>query len=141
MSGINTQKVITGGLLAGLVFNILDFLTNAYILGTDFAANATRLGLDPNAFGSSAIVATVIIDFLSGILAVFIYAAIRPRFGPGPKTAFVAAVILWMNVALVMYIVSQSGVFTMALYWKTSVLQLISATIGTVAGAWAYKEA
>ena len=141
MSGINTGKVITGGLLAGLVYNVLDFLTNTFLLGTDFAANAARLGIDANAFASpSAIVTLVVIDFLSGILVVFVYAAIRPRFGAGPKTAAIAGLIIYLNVAFVLYIVSQSGLFPMALYWKSAVVQLVSVILGALAGGWAYKE-
>jgi hypothetical protein len=49
MTRINTGRVIAGGLLAGLLFNIGDFLTNTYILAADFESNLKRLGLDPAA--------------------------------------------------------------------------------------------
>ena len=49
MASINTGKVIAGGLLAGLVANAFDFVTNTYILAGDWAAWATsrRAGSAP----------------------------------------------------------------------------------------------
>jgi hypothetical protein len=141
MTGINAGKVVVGGLLAGLVFNVIDFVVNTMIMAADYQAAFTRLGLDAAAMESgAALAAVIIIDFLFGILAVFTYAAIRPRFGPGAKTAAYAAVLLWLAVALVLLIFTLSGVFTMGLYVKGSLLALVNNVIGTVAGAWAYKE-
>ena len=141
MTGINTGKVVVGGLLAGLVFNVIDFISNTMILATDFQANFTRLGLDAAALETpAAITAFIIIDFLFGFLAVFTYAAIRPRFGPGAKTAAFAAILLTLPIALVMMIFALSGVLTMGLYVKILLLATINNVVGTVAGAWLYKE-
>ena len=142
MNGINTGKVITGGLLAGLVFNILDFLNNFLIVGEDFRANATRLGLDPAVAESTTGMATwVIIDFLYGILVVFIYAAIRPRFGPGVKTAVYAGLIPWAAISMIMFGLTTGGLFPTALWMKMTVITAVITSLGAVAGAWAYKEA
>ena len=141
MTSINTGKVISGGLLAGLVFNILDFLNNYLLVGADFRANATRLGLDPAAAESPAGIATwVVIDFLIGILAVFTYAAIRPRFGPGVKTAIYAGLVPYLGIVLIMFGLTQGGLFPMALFGKMAVISLVITSVGAVAGAWAYKE-
>src|SRR5437667_4515115 len=37
----------------------------------------------------------VIGGFVLGVLLVWLYAAIRPRFGPGPKTSLIAGLVLW----------------------------------------------
>lgn len=141
MSGINTGKVITGGLLAGLVFNILDFISNALILSEDFRANAVRLGLDPAVAESPAGIATwVIIDFIIGVLVVWTYAAMRPRFGPGAKTALYAGFTLYLAITMVMFGLSQGGLLPMALFVKVSLFSVITVAVGSVAGAWAYKE-
>jgi hypothetical protein len=142
MSGINAGKVITGGLLAGIVLNALDFLNNAVVVGADFKANATRLGLDPAALETPTGIATwVVIDFLMGILIVWTYAAIRPRLGPGPRTAILAGVVPWLAIALVMFGLATGGIFPVALWGKMAVITLIITSVGAVAGAWAYKEA
>jgi len=141
MSGINAGKVVTAGLLSGLVLNILDFLNTFLLVGADFHANATRLGLDPGAFESPAGIATwVVIDFLMGILIVWTYAAMRPRFGPGPRTAIYAAVALYASVTLVMFGFTQGGLFPMSLFVKMAIISLVITCVAAVAGAWAYKE-
>ena len=141
MSGINTGKVITGGLLAGLVYNVLDFLLNYLVVGDDFRANATRLGLDPAAAESTQGIATwVVIDFLMGLIVVWTYAAIRPRFGAGPKTAIIAGLIPYLSISFIMLGLSTGGLFPPALWAKMTLASLFITSIGAVAGAWAYKE-
>ena len=142
MASINTGKVIAGGLLAGLVYNVLDFVNNMFVIGADFTANATRLGLDPAQMESTRGMATwVTIDFLMGILVVWTYAAIRPRFGAGPKTAIYAGLVPYFGIVLIMLGFTTGGFFPMSLFGKMAVISLITTSIGAVAGAWAYKEA
>jgi hypothetical protein len=142
MSSINTGKVVTAGLLAGLVYNVMDFIWNTTVLAEDYRANATRLGLDPAAAESPTGIATwVVIDFLLGILVVFTYAAMRPRFGPGPKTAITAGMVLFLAVTLVLFGFATGGMLTMGLVAKGTVLSLITTILGSAAGGWAYKEA
>lgn len=142
MASINTGKVITGGLLAGLVMNILDFANNTLVLGKDFAANATRLGLDPAGMESTTAIATfVVVDFLIGILIVWTYAAIRPRFGAGPKTAIMAGLVPFLAITFILLGFTNLGMFPMALFVKGTVIALVITCVGAVAGAWAYKEA
>jgi hypothetical protein len=140
MGKINVGKVIVGGLVAGLVYNVLDFAMQM-LMAAEFEANTTRLGLDPAAAQAPAAIATwVAIDFLVGILVVFIYAAIRPRFGPGPKTAVIAGLIPFIWVSLVMYGFTTMGMFATAIYFKATALQLVNVLAGAVAGAAVYKE-
>ena len=142
MSSINTGKVITGGLVAGVVFNALDFLNNFMVVGEDFRANATRLGLDPAAAESTVGMAVwIAIDFLIGFLVVWTYAAIRPRFGPGPTTAMIAGLIPYLAVTFVMFGLATGGLFPLALWAKMAVVQVFVYAIGAVAGALVYKEA
>ena len=142
MSGINTGKVITGGLVAGVVLNALDFLNNYFLLGPDFTANMTRLGLDPAVLESPTGIATwVVVDFILGLLVVWTYAAIRPRFGPGPKTAVFAAIVPWLAIASIMTGLTVGGVFPMALHVKMVIISLVFASIGSIAGAKFYQEA
>ena len=58
MSSINAGKVIAGGLVAGVVLNALDFANNYLLVGDDFRANSTRLGLDPAALESTTAIAS-----------------------------------------------------------------------------------
>jgi hypothetical protein len=141
MAAINAGKVVAGGLLAGLVFNVLDFVANGLILAGDFTANTARLGLDAAAAESGAAMATwVTIDFLMGILVVWTYAAMRPRFGPGPRTAILAGLVPYLSVTLIMFGLTQAGLFTAGLFWKATLLQIVVLGAGALAGCSIYKE-
>src|SRR5262245_6567173 len=74
---INLSRVILGGLVAGLVINIGEFILNTYVIGEQSAAAMARLGLP--AIGPQQIVWFVVFGFLYGIWLVWLYAAIRPR--------------------------------------------------------------
>ncbi len=141
MSAINTGKVVVGGLVAGVVFNVLDMVNGMLIMKEDFAANAARLGLDPAAAESAAGMTTwIVLDFLFGFLVVWTYAAIRPRFGPGPKTAVVAGLVLYLATTMMMFGLTQLGMMTMGVFVKMAIIQLVITSVGSVAGAAVYKE-
>jgi hypothetical protein len=76
-----------------------------------------------------------------GIVAVWTYAAIRPRFGPGAKTAAYAGAVLWLAIFLVMFGLTRAGMFPMGVSLKYGLMALVTNVVGTIAGAWAYKEA
>src|SRR5262245_53070237 len=110
MAGINTGKVVAGGLLAGVVFNAIDFLINGMLMMEEFNANVVRLGLDPASQQTPAVMATwIIVDFIFGLVVVFTYAAIRPRFGPGVKTACIAGLVMWLPTTSLVLGFAQSG--------------------------------
>jgi hypothetical protein len=142
MSGINTGKVVAGGLLAGVVYNAIDFLINGMLMREEFTANAARLGLDAASQEAPAVIATwVAVDFLFGLVVVFLYAAMRPRFGPGPKTAIYAGLVIWLIGAGLLLGFTQSGIFTMSIFTKMLIPTLVNSLAGAVAGAAVYKEA
>src|SRR5256885_13064365 len=97
MGKINWGRVVLGGLLAGVVLNIVDFLTYGVGLKADMAAAMTTLGKSPAAM-DSAIPLWVALGFVSGIGLLWAYAAIRPRFGAGGKTALIAGLAVWFFV-------------------------------------------
>ena len=139
---INTGKIVAGGLLAGVVFNVGDFLINTVLLAQQSAEMMRRLGLDPTAFESpSAMVPWIVIDFMFGLLVVWTYAAIRPRFGPGVSTAIIAGLIPFLGVTLVLAGFTSMGVFTTSMFVKGSAAALVNTLIAAVAGAWVYTEA
>jgi hypothetical protein len=141
MSGINTGKVLVGGLLAGIVYFALDLATGLLIMAEEFRANATRLGLDPAAGESGAALAVWFgIDLLMGILVVWTYAAMRPRFGPGPKTAVLAGLVPYFAISLILFGFTHGGLMTMSIWTKMTIISLVTTCVGAIAGAWAYKE-
>ncbi|OFW40918.1 MAG: hypothetical protein A3J29_22725 [Acidobacteria bacterium RIFCSPLOWO2_12_FULL_67_14b] len=139
---MNTGKVVVGGLVAGVVFNVGDFVINTMLLAAENAEFMKRLGLDPAAMESFAGMAPwIVIDFLFGLLVVWTYAAIRPRFGPGVSTAVIAGIIPFLGATLVLAGFTSMGVFPVAMFVKGTAASLANTLVGTIAGAWAYTEA
>lgn len=93
MASINTRGVILGGVVAGFVINVSEYILNEPVLGAQFAAAMTAHNLPP--IGGGAIAWFLIYGFALGILLMWLYAAIRPRFGPGPRTAAIAGAVVW----------------------------------------------
>ena len=139
MGQINTGRVILGGLVAGLVINIGETILNVPIIGAESDAALQALGLEP--IGGGAIAVFVAMGFLLGLLTVWLYAAMRPRFGPGPKTAVIAGLVVWvLGVVLASIGYGMLGLFPVRLLVIVAVWDLFEMPIASVAGAWLYKE-
>jgi hypothetical protein len=136
---INTGRVVLGGLVAGVVANALDFVINAILMKEEGADMAQRLNLSQAALDSS-IPVWIGVDFIWGLLLVFTYAAFRPRFGPGPKTAACSGFTLWFAVCIMFGGLMSMGIFTLPGFIKASGLTLISALSASLAGAAIYRE-
>jgi len=138
---MNLGKVVTGGLLAGLLFNIGDFLINGFVLAADGQELARRFGTDPAALMSFAGIAPwLAVDFLMGLLVVFTYAAMRPRFGPGAKTAIVAAFVPFAAATLVLSGFTSMGMMTTGMLVRGAIASIVNMSIGAIAGAAVYSE-
>lgn len=138
---INTGKVIAGGLLAGFIMNVLDITWNYTVLAADMKAMVDQLHLDPAVLTDpSHAIPWIVVDFVIGLVIVWTYAAMRPRLGPGPKTAILAGLVPFVSVTAVLYGFTSMGVFTQAMLVKSSVFALINVVVASVAGAWVYKE-
>ena len=139
---INTSKVLVGGVVAGIVLNVIDFITYTYIVAAKMtaAADAFKPGLGALMMSSDAIKIYVVLDLVIGILLVWTYAAIRPRFGPGPSTAVAAAVLFWLLASLDSVGGLIMGMQTMGLFWEIAIISLIKLIIAAWIGAMLYKE-
>ena len=139
MSRINVGRVLLGGLVAGFVISICNFVINRVLLRDAMNAEFARLHVPEP--GNDFIVKAVVLTFILGIAIVYLYAAIRPRFGAGVKTAICAGLMAWFFVFVYTSVVL-GLVFRMPLdlMVKRAALGLIVYAIGAIAGAWLYKE-
>lgn len=139
MGGINVKRLLLGGLLAGLLLNIGEYVLFEFVLAEQWSAFMAESGMGE--FGSGQLTSFVIITFLFGIASIWIYAAIRPRFGPGPKTAVIAGLTMW---AVAWLLIGASfltaGLYSTGLTVTTIVWGLFEVPIAAVAGAWLYRE-
>lgn|SRR5690348_1877750 len=140
MAHTNRVRLILGGLFAGVVINVVEYVTNGVILKGDWGQAMQALGKPADLF-AGAIAVFNLWGFLLGIGAVWIYAAIRPRYGAGPGTAIRAGVAAW---ALAVFLGNLGnyplGLFPVRLLVITTVVALVEVVVATLAGAWLYKE-
>ncbi|HLO00366.1 MAG TPA: hypothetical protein VK208_18040 [Pyrinomonadaceae bacterium] len=139
MNNINFGRVVLGGLVAGLVLNIGEFVLNAMVLANDMKEFGTKHNI-PEPTGSFIAIA-VGLTFVMGIVLVLGYACIRTRLGPGVKTAIVAGLFGWFGIYFYSGIINSvflgiaGGTLVMILIWG-----LVEYILGAIAGAWLYKE-
>jgi hypothetical protein len=137
---VNGGKLVAGGILAGVVMNICDYVSNNFILATDWEHIARIRNVDMADMSSTpALVTYVVVDLLLGLLVVWTYAAIRPRLGQGPGTAIVAGFMVFFAQALLMASFAVSFL-TWDVFIRGGVLMLVSALAGALAGGWVYAE-
>ena len=142
MASINTGRVVIGGLLAGVVMNACDMLWNLVVLKDDMIVVAGKLGMDPAVATSfSTGVPWIAVDFVIGLAVVWNYAAVRPRFGPGPKTAVLAAIAPWLVATAVVFGFTTMGLMPMGAFVRGTLATVVTVGLGSLSGAWAYKEA
>ena len=139
---INTSKVVTGGLAAGVVANIIGFVLFGMILGPRMEAETVAVApaLQGRGMSGSAITTNVLATFVVGILLVWLYAAMRPRFGPGAKTAIYAALVVWVCGFLFHLDWLLVGMTTHATYALASVAALIQVVAAAWVGGMLYTE-
>jgi hypothetical protein len=140
---INTGKVVVGGLASGVVLAVLDFLVNGLIMADQNRAAMTALNpaLVENMESGGAMAAYVVIDLLFGLLLVWTYAAIRPRFGAGPKTAVLAGVQMWIVGMLLYGSMTLMGMWTWGYFLSGAVAFLVMLIVAALVGGMLYKEA
>jgi hypothetical protein len=139
---INTQKVLIGGLAAGVVMNIIDFVVNKFILGARMMAEteAFKPGLAEQMNKGSTVISFIVMDFIVAFALVWTYAAIRPRFGPGLKTASYAAILFWILAGVFYSGYLHMGMTSMGLWLSLAIVGLINLLISAWVGARLYSE-
>ena len=139
---INTQKVLLGGIAAGVVMNVVDFVSNKFILGARMMAEseAFKPGMAASMMTTSVLVSSIVMDLALGILLIWTYAAIRPRFGPGLKTAVYAAILFWLLAGIFFSGYLHMGMMSTGLWWSFAIVGLVNFLLSAWVGARMYSE-
>jgi len=141
MGKINWGRVFLGGLIAGVIVNLSESLLNGVILMQEWAEAMRALG-KPAGPSAGQIAVYLVSGFLVGLSAVWLYAAIRPRYGAGPKTAACAGAAVWFLAYFLPTMTAlPTDLFPARLLYIGVCVGLAEVLIGTVLGAWVYKEA
>ena len=139
---INASKVVVGGLAAGVVQNILGFLGFGMLLASRMEADAIAVApaMQGRGMSGAAIATNVIASFVVGFLLVWLYAAMRPRFGAGPTTAVYAALVVWICGFLFHIDWLLAGMMTPVTYALASCVALVQVLVSSWVGAIIYNE-
>lgn len=133
---INWSRVLGSGLLAGVVWIVLGSAVTA-LLGRNFAALPNnRLGSPTTGF----VVFNAALDLLEGISIIWLYAAIRPLYGAGAKTAVIATFAWWFIVSLGDATWCSFGFFPARTVIPLMIGTLPALIIATLVGAKSYTD-
>jgi hypothetical protein len=136
MRKLNWWRVLGCGLVAGIIWIMLGSMVTA-LLGRDFAALPNNhLGKPSLGF----ILLNVAFDLMEGVSLIWLYALLRPFYGPGAKSAVIAAFAWWFIVTL-----GDATWCSFGLFPPRTVIPLMMGTLpalvlATLAGARFYKE-
>jgi hypothetical protein len=142
MTEINWARVLAGGLLAGLVMNVGEAALHGGVLGGDAQQLLGRYQV-PEPASATPLIFLILMTFVLGIASVWLYAAIRPRYGAGVRTAVIAGIAVWVIAHLwsgVYLGMGFTGIIPPRLAFLPIAWGLVEAPLGTIAGAWLYKE-
>jgi hypothetical protein len=138
-STMNGGRILLGGLVAGVLVLASGVALGHGVLGADYVSAFAKHRAGPAGMG--VILKNTAIRIGIGFIAVFVYASMRPRFGPGPRTALIAALTIWL-VGYLPYLATLVD-FGILSGWRTPVSlvwTLGEVSLGTLAGAALYRE-
>lgn len=139
MGKINWGRVLLGGLVAGLVLDIVDYVVNTYVWADQMATMMKSLGAHMRL---DAIPLFIVLGFLLGVASIWAYAAARPRYGAGPKTAVIVALGVWFIGSLLPDLdYWGAGILPTRMLCEGTLVDLVSLIIAILIGAALYKEA
>jgi uncharacterized membrane protein len=141
MGKINWLRVLLGGLVAGVVFNVFYFAFYGPLVGRGLSATLQALGHPmQETVGSTAVM--VVASLLGGIVIIWLYAAIRPRYGAGPGTAALAGAAAGLLAGALPDIGwgLMLRLIPTRVWVADAVFSLVVSVIASLLGAWLYKE-
>ena len=139
MGKINWGRVVLGGIVAWIVIGVVAAIQIPMFHGA-FEAAFDALGGESDISDATMIMSGIPIQLMGGIMAVWLYAAIRPRYGPGPMTAAIAGLAVWLILSVGLLSIVMLTNLTLRSFAVLHGPSLITWIVATNAGAWVYKE-
>lgn len=137
---MNYPRILLGGVVGGIAYNAVSFVINAFMLMPryDMLVKQEVFRAEPRL---PFMALYPLLLFLVSIGLVWLYAAVRPRLGPGPGTALsvglVVGLIQALPVNLALYSWSYAGGFV-SMGWALE--YILGCALATLAGGWLYRE-
>jgi len=142
MGKINIQKVLVGGLVAGVVLSVIDVAMYGAVLKAPMAEAWKAVGRPTmtDMQRDLEVPMSILLDFVAGVFLVSVYAAIRPRFGAGPSTALKAGLGGWFFASVLSAMFSFQGIMPLGVMVITSLVLLVEYPLALVIAAKFYSE-
>ena len=139
---MNAKRILFSGLLAAVIVVTVEMLIFSVLLAEPMATARAARGLKEASWGTTLYIGTVVV---LGIMLAWLYAAIRPRFGPGATTALRAGGFLWVATWLIYYLwLAPTGRGLLFLEPRHTAIALLGELAGVLLGAlaagWVYRE-
>ncbi len=140
MGPVNKARLLLGGIVAGLIINLFEGVTHGLVFVNRDAEMLTRLGLSPSG-SAGGIIALNMWGFAVGLLIVRLYTALRRGEGPGPKTAFHAALYVWAGAsALAAAVPGILGIYKLDMAMVDVSIEFVAFALAGIAGAALYRD-
>jgi hypothetical protein len=132
--------VILGGVLAGTIVNVSEWALHDMVLREQFRSALGSLGRQ-NPEDLATVIWWNFWGYILGIAAIWLYAAIRPRYSPGWLTALRAGFAVWLMVHATFSLATGSmQLLPQRLMILAALFSLPATLLSTLAGAWLYRE-
>ena len=141
MGTIHNKGVLVGGLIAGAVLSMSDVLLYGSVLKGPMEAAWKAAGRptvpDLQRFE---LPASIFFDFVVGIVLMWLYAAIQPRFPAGIGTAVRTGLVAWFLAAVLCAAFMFQGVMPLGIMNITILVLLVEYPLAVVLGAKLYTD-
>ena len=141
MPRTNWVRLVIGILIGTVIMFFSDGFFHERVVGNDWVAVYTTLGISPPVRNVANLWYFVVFEMGRAIIAMALYVLMRRCCNPGPMTAALAGVVMWLAFSVTgpaQFI--PLGFYSHALWVKVAAFQFVTSIIATVAGAAVYKE-
>ena len=142
MEKINITRVLFGGIIASLVFIVVEAVVEGVlnlIIGFNEADLAREYFPQIMLSGARYQIINIIYLVTSCTFAVWLYAALRPKFGKGIKTAFLSSMLIIFAIFLFMLNNVNMGIFPLKPALISLALGIAEFPVAIVAGTGIYR--
>ncbi len=135
MGKINFARVLLGGIVAGIVIDVLSYIVDGVILKSQWAA------ANQGSFTTNQIGGFCVLGLIAGLMLVWFYAACKPRLGTRYRTALNVGLAIW----IIGYVLPNASYLYISAHLHnlmifTSLGNLVEVMLATFIGASLYQD-
>jgi len=141
MTNVNWGRFILGALIVAAICFVSDGFLHQRVVTEQWQAVIAALGATVPEHAGFSMIWFVVFEAGRGFLAMYVYVLLRPRLGPGVKTATWAGVVTWVAFSLTgpaQFI--PLGFYSESLWITVGLYQLVFTIIAAIMGAAPYSE-